>query len=227
MYIIARGECIVNIRDEKNKLIKNFKVLGPSDYFGEISLIYGCKRTATIVSRKYTTLAKLTKDIYTEINTEFPKIREILKKGIFKYSDRMKRFIKTCLKKVEYFAEAKDDAMHDLMYAFSLRHWQEGEIIFTPGSETKTLYFIMNGVVEIYCEFEGHVFIIENLYSGSIINYRNWFIDEHNMVSARFQGTGILLELNINTFNKVAAHHKAELEDKFLRYQNKIAKENK
>jgi CRP-like cAMP-binding protein len=61
MYLIARGECIVNIRDEKNKIIKNHKILQVSDYFGEISLIYGCKRTATVVSRKYTTLAKLTK----------------------------------------------------------------------------------------------------------------------------------------------------------------------
>ena len=64
MYIVARGECIVNIRDEKNKLVKKFKVLGVSDYFGEIGLIYGCKRTATIVSRKYTTLAKLNKQMF-------------------------------------------------------------------------------------------------------------------------------------------------------------------
>jgi hypothetical protein len=36
-----------------------------------------------------------------------------------------------------------------------------------------------------------------------------------------------LLELPINVFNKIAANHKNELEEKFLRYQNKIAKENK
>jgi len=126
MFIIARGECLVNIRDEKNKLIKKFKVLGPSDYFGEVSLIYGCKRTATVISRKYTTLAKLSKATYSEVTTEFPKIREILKKGVFKYNDRMKRFIKASIKKVEYFADAGDDAMHDLMYNFTLKPWQEG-----------------------------------------------------------------------------------------------------
>jgi len=61
MYLIARGECMVNIKDENNKVVRGHKVLGPSDYFGEISLIYGCKRTATVVSRKYTTLAVLSK----------------------------------------------------------------------------------------------------------------------------------------------------------------------
>jgi CRP-like cAMP-binding protein len=61
MYLISRGECVLNIKDENNKIIKNFKVLGVNDYFGEIGLVYGCKRTASVVSRKYTTLAKLTK----------------------------------------------------------------------------------------------------------------------------------------------------------------------
>jgi CRP-like cAMP-binding protein len=61
MYLVARGECVIHIKDENNKTIKNFKVLGVADYFGEIGLIYGCKRTASVVSRKYTTLAKLSK----------------------------------------------------------------------------------------------------------------------------------------------------------------------
>lgn len=61
MYMIARGECIVNIKDEKGRMIKDYKTLGVAEYFGEISLIYGCKRTATVISRKYTTLAKFSR----------------------------------------------------------------------------------------------------------------------------------------------------------------------
>ncbi len=33
--------------------------------------------------------------------------------------------------------------------------------------------------------------------------------------------------MHINTFNKIAANHKVDLEEKFLRYQSKLAKENK
>jgi CRP-like cAMP-binding protein len=122
MFIIARGECIVNIRDEKNKPIKNHKILSVGDYFGEIGLIYGSKRTATIVSRKYSTLAKLTKAKFASITTEFPKIKEILKKGIYKYNDRMKRFMKQCLKKIEYFKDISEDAIHDVIYHMDLEH---------------------------------------------------------------------------------------------------------
>ena len=61
MYIIAKGEVAINIID-KRKNTKNLqKSLRVGDYFGEISMIYGCKRTAEARSEKYSTLAKLSK----------------------------------------------------------------------------------------------------------------------------------------------------------------------
>mmetsp|Transcript_93061 Transcript_93061/g.128243 ORF Transcript_93061/g.128243 Transcript_93061/m.128243 type:complete len:85 (+) Transcript_93061:1862-2116(+) len=58
MYFVAKGECSVEVTEGK-KLDKNTKLLRPGDYFGEISLIYGCKRTAKVSATKYSTLAKL------------------------------------------------------------------------------------------------------------------------------------------------------------------------
>jgi len=63
------------------------------EFFGEISMIYGCKRTATIKSGKYTTLAQLSKKSYQDILLEFPDLNIHLKQWIYKYNDRMKRFI--------------------------------------------------------------------------------------------------------------------------------------
>ena len=75
LYLIAKGECQVSIIDEKKKERK-LKKLRHSDYFGEISLIYGCNRTATVVSTKYSQLAKLTKEDYKDILIEFPELQE-------------------------------------------------------------------------------------------------------------------------------------------------------
>ena len=192
MYLVARGECVVNIRDENNKIVKNFKILGPADYFGEIGLVYGCKRTATVVSRKYTTLAKLSKSKFNMIVTEFPRLKEILKKGIFKYNDRMKKFIKSCLNKIPYFQGISEDAIHDVIYHMNLRHFNEGDIIQNPGDSTKSLYFIQEGIVEVYADFDGHHFVIERLHRGSIINYRNWFNEDDAMVYIRFETNSVV-----------------------------------
>lgn len=41
--------------------------LNPGAHFGEISLIYGCTRTATVVANNYCTLAKVSKHHFEEI----------------------------------------------------------------------------------------------------------------------------------------------------------------
>lgn len=93
MYFIAKGECAVNIIDEKRRLIKDFKILRIGDYFGEIALLYGCQRSATVISKKYSTLAMLSKANFKEIQTEYPEIVHCLKEGIYKYNDRVKKFL--------------------------------------------------------------------------------------------------------------------------------------
>ena len=103
MYIVAKGQCQVNIRGKDGIVIKGHKELGTSEYFGEIALLYGCRRTATIVSSKYSTLAKLSLHKFKGIATEFPDLVDVLKKGIYQYNDPMKRFMKQSLVLVDYF----------------------------------------------------------------------------------------------------------------------------
>ncbi len=50
------------------------KILRIGAYFGEIALIYGCRRTCTVISRKYSTLAKLPFHDFREILTELPEL---------------------------------------------------------------------------------------------------------------------------------------------------------
>ena len=80
MYLIAKGACEVTFLDERGAVPKSKdpeqmglnRTLRHSDYFGEISMVYGCKRTANVQSTKYSTLAKLSYEHYREILIEFP-----------------------------------------------------------------------------------------------------------------------------------------------------------
>ena len=179
MFIVAKGECVVNIKDEKGKLVKGHKVLTTSDYFGEIALIYGCKRTASVVSRKYTTLAKLTRKQFKEIVTEFPELVYALKKSIYLYNDRMKRFMRQCLQQIDFFQDLTEDAIHDFIHNMEVKHYSQGDILQKPGDVATELIFLEDGIVEVYAEFDDHNFVIERLFRGSIINYRTWFMDDH------------------------------------------------
>lgn len=72
MYMISKGEVEVQILSDKKHGEPEYRSLLPGDYFGEISLVYQCKRTASVTSKKYSTLAKLTFASYKNLITDFP-----------------------------------------------------------------------------------------------------------------------------------------------------------
>jgi CRP-like cAMP-binding protein len=114
-YLIAKGAVDVYIIDQKKKE-REIDTMRNGEFFGEISLIYGCKRTATIKSAKYSTLAKLSKKNYHDILLEFPDLQSNLMSFIYKYNDRMKKFIMKSIQQVEYFQGIGEEALHDIMY---------------------------------------------------------------------------------------------------------------
>mmetsp|Transcript_3368 Transcript_3368/g.2241 ORF Transcript_3368/g.2241 Transcript_3368/m.2241 type:complete len:88 (+) Transcript_3368:60-323(+) len=87
--MIAQGQCQVIIKDgleeptERQLAKDGLKVLHPSDIFGEISMIFGCKRTARVIARKYSNLGKLYRDSFKELSLYFPEINEIIKNRIY------------------------------------------------------------------------------------------------------------------------------------------------
>ena len=72
MYFIRNGKFSVHVRmehlrpvniDEEHQA-KPLHYLIDGDHFGEIGMLFDCKRTATVRSENYGTLAKLTKSSF-------------------------------------------------------------------------------------------------------------------------------------------------------------------
>ena len=74
MYFVAKGKYDVYIKTNHGVSVKKYspdmrrekpdRILQDGDHFGEIGLIYNCKRTATVESSNYGTLALLSKANY-------------------------------------------------------------------------------------------------------------------------------------------------------------------
>jgi len=130
MYMVAKGECEVKATDAASdqKVNKSPKYLRPGDYFGEIALIYGCKRTAEVIVTKYTTLAKMELAAFKELQTELPEFIDCLNKGVFGYQDRMMRFIKRSLVKVPYFSGLEDEVLFEIIFSLKTNKFIKGTI---------------------------------------------------------------------------------------------------
>ena len=86
------------------------KLLVEGDHFGEISMVYGCERSTSIISRNYNTMARLGYARFRMINTDYSILEKMMKKALFKYTDPRITFIKSVLKKVEYMKQLCNEA---------------------------------------------------------------------------------------------------------------------
>lgn len=58
LYFIIKGDCIISIRDDCSGRSKT-SIAVEGYHFGEISLIYGHERSASVQSRSFVTLGRL------------------------------------------------------------------------------------------------------------------------------------------------------------------------
>ena len=93
MYYINSGDCTVNVRDEKRKEHIALKILVEGQHFGEIGIIYKCKRTTTVLSRNYNTMARLGIRQFNDIVGNAPEYLHFLKRYVFAYQGTRKLFI--------------------------------------------------------------------------------------------------------------------------------------
>ena len=77
MFIVVRGEVRVITRNAQNAEV----VLGnlrEGDFFGEIALLTGKPRTATIITNIDAELLELTRADYENIVTRYPRVKQVL-----------------------------------------------------------------------------------------------------------------------------------------------------
>jgi hypothetical protein len=75
IYFLSNGTAQIIARDDEA-----FATLNDGDYFGELSLVLGEKRTASVKALSFCEILLLTKEKFIEIKREYPEFMEVLKK---------------------------------------------------------------------------------------------------------------------------------------------------
>jgi len=72
LYFVAKGDCIVKLMDSRGREAADHKLLSEGMHFGEISAIYNCPRTATVISRNFNTMGRVSYIRYRDLVNEYP-----------------------------------------------------------------------------------------------------------------------------------------------------------
>lgn len=108
IFFVSTGDCVVDVRNYDGKEHQAIRLIIEGEHFGEISTIYDCLVTATVISRNYNIMARLTQDRFKEFAIEHPEYKDSLKKRISKYKDPKLNFLRNTIRSVFLFKNIND-----------------------------------------------------------------------------------------------------------------------
>ena len=126
LYFIAKGKCRVEIKDkfiERSETYVIPKILEPGDHFGEISMLYNCKRSASVsVERSYyLTCAKISRSNYNELLQIYPVMNNLMKEYTKQYDDPIKLFLEMSMNQIDFFKGLSPEIKTEWIYNMQLR----------------------------------------------------------------------------------------------------------
>ncbi|XP_072217926.1 cGMP-dependent protein kinase 2 [Leuresthes tenuis] len=127
MYIVAAGELIVT------QAGRELRSLTTGDVFGELAILYNCKRTATVKAKTPVHLWCMERQTYRTIITNKSKKKREQLMGFLKTSRTLKDLSDVQLSKII-------DSMEEVKY-------QDKDVIVREGTEGDTFYIILKGEV--------------------------------------------------------------------------------
>lgn len=188
MYFIRNGKFSVLIKQDFLKPVNNDddSVHQPEthlidgDHFGEIGMIFDAKRTATVRSENYGTLAMLKKSHYTELTKTFEDFASEWRKQMLMYQDDLTLWLWLEMEKINYFRRLQLTTKQDIIYNMERVTYEKGSNICQKDVVADKLILIHQGIVEVSVEYDrrraDHPFVIERLCRGAIINHRAFLV---------------------------------------------------
>ena len=173
--------------DEDEDADANHKVLHAGEFFGEVSIIYNCKRTSSVLGNTYGTYGEIDEDSVLELFEEHPELETYLKERILRtYDDDLKVFLMEAFNHIDYLHDLPNEILLHIAFSMEARKMEKDEIVFLEEDNYENMLIILDGCLELYTHMDsGTEFPIEYLSSGSVINAHQFMIDRKALVSVR------------------------------------------
>ncbi|MGB0578458.1 MAG: cation:proton antiporter [Limisphaerales bacterium] len=169
MFLIARG--VVRVQRRGEGPTQELATLLAGDFFGEIALLRGEPRSATVRAVTPCSLYELSREDLRALMEENPSFRESLKAAEQKRHAQLAAAGSEpgeLIRGARMFQDLSPAAMDALAARLKERRFEEHEIVFRQGDDAQALYFIGRGVVRVMLETRGHERHLATLTQGDI-----------------------------------------------------------
>lgn len=150
MYLVHEGRLKVVSKDREGKeVVLNY--LEPGRTVGEISLLTGERRTATVVAVEPSRLLRFTQEQFQELQQRFPKEMELVTQRIV--ARLQQAHLSSALYASRLLSDMEDKVLHDLEAELELRLLTGGEVIVKQGDESDSLYIVISGRLRVVHDY--------------------------------------------------------------------------
>jgi CRP-like cAMP-binding protein len=204
MYILEQGNCEVLVKGSLTKKEQFVRDLGPGSMFGELALLHGNRRTASVRSKDCCTVGCLNEESFNQLIKNFPEIKNRFKEYGKSYTDEWRAYKVKVLKNVNFLQLAPESTLDNLMYKLQIGNYESGAKIFSKGTECEFIYFIVTGELELYVEQGKKEFQLEVIGPGSILGQYSILKNAKFEFCARAKQNLKMLYLNRNDLMDLA-----------------------
>ncbi|XP_042659139.1 cGMP-dependent protein kinase 2-like isoform X2 [Tyto alba] len=184
MYIVAEGQLRVTQRG------RQLRTLGPGDVFGELAILYNCKRTATVQALSPVRLWAIDRHRYRAIATSNAK--------------RRRAEMLSSLRAVHWLRDLSDTHLWKLLDAMEECTFAPGHVIIHEGDEGENFYIILKGEVRVSRRVDGQEKLIRVLGAGEHFGELSLLQNSRRTASCQAQGHVTCVTLTKEDFLEIS-----------------------
>ena len=170
-YVIIEGKVGVVLREkdhQENEVVQ----LGPGNFFGEMSILGGKVRMATVRALTDCHLLSIPQEQFEMIERQFPQFQQLIVDGYHK------RMIDVVLSSLMFFHRFPDNRRSEIISRLEIVPVAKGDCLIKEGQQNQTLYIILSGEMQVQIQVGRKYIKLAKLGKGN-------FFGEISMITGR------------------------------------------
>ena len=197
LYAIVDGEVRIELPGERGK--PNLVALKKGDFFGEMGLLSGRRRVATVVAGEYCLLVAVPRRTMLRLIASAPSVRRIVDEV------SIKRAVRSGIVSFKIPESELDELVKDA----EIRHFAANELLFREGDPPDGLYLIRRGSVTISKMLGGREVVLFYLAAGNYVGEMALLSQSTRTATVRAAVSTETILLKASSFNALLARNPA------------------
>jgi CRP-like cAMP-binding protein len=206
MFTIASGAVRILKKLEGSKSLQ-LAVLGEGAFFGEMSVLRGGPRGASVQAVQPGELFEISKQVIDNISKQYPSVEKVLTKFM------KQRLLRNVMNTSELFRPFGKEERIRIIERFVSREIERGEVLIEEGEESNGFFILMRGRMDVLCKLEdGSTTVVGELGEGEVFGEISCLHKEPAVATVVASTPATILRLPRSDFDALIMRNPAILE---------------